>query len=267
MILARLTRAFREQNWFAVALEFVIVIAGVVIGFQVTAWNAAREAEARAEILTARLIEDLQAEQWRVEGNAIYYGQVADNAQRAIEALEGRRDVDDETLVIEAFRATQIFSFPVIRATYEELVSTGTIDLIADEALLAAAVEYYETGQDDLSLQDRGRPYRHAYFRLSDRALHDALADACAEPRMLEIGDYAALPQILDFPCEIEGHDAAFTQVAQRLRARASLLPLLRQRAVEASIESRSQIHWQLMFQRILPPLDTSGGPDGGQGI
>lgn len=42
MILARLSRAIREQNWFAVALEFLIVILGVVIGFQVTAWNAER---------------------------------------------------------------------------------------------------------------------------------------------------------------------------------------------------------------------------------
>ena len=29
MILARLSRAIREQNWFAVVLEFVIVVAGV----------------------------------------------------------------------------------------------------------------------------------------------------------------------------------------------------------------------------------------------
>ena len=42
MILARLSSAIREQNRCAVVLEFVIVIAGVVIGFQVTAWNAER---------------------------------------------------------------------------------------------------------------------------------------------------------------------------------------------------------------------------------
>ena len=35
-ILGRLTQAVREQNWFAVALELVIVVFGVVIGFQVT---------------------------------------------------------------------------------------------------------------------------------------------------------------------------------------------------------------------------------------
>ncbi|WP_291841755.1 hypothetical protein [Maricaulis sp.] len=31
-----LTRAIREQKWVAVVIEFVIVILGVVIGFQIT---------------------------------------------------------------------------------------------------------------------------------------------------------------------------------------------------------------------------------------
>jgi hypothetical protein len=42
MILARLSKAIREQNWFAVVLEFVIVIAGVVTGFQIMARPANR---------------------------------------------------------------------------------------------------------------------------------------------------------------------------------------------------------------------------------
>lgn len=43
MILDNLTRAFKTQNDYAVALEFVIVIAGVVIGFQINAWNEGRQ--------------------------------------------------------------------------------------------------------------------------------------------------------------------------------------------------------------------------------
>ena len=35
MILQNISKAIREQNWFAVVFEFVIVIAGVVIGFQI----------------------------------------------------------------------------------------------------------------------------------------------------------------------------------------------------------------------------------------
>lgn len=264
MILARLTRAIREQNWFAVGIEFLIVILGVIIGFQVTAWNAQREAHARADILTARLIEDLQAEQWRVIGVSTYYGQVADNAQRALDTLEGRRETDDRTLVVEAFRATQIFSFPVIRPTYEELVSTGTIDLITDEALIAGAIEYYETGQEEISLQNPDRPYRYAFFALAERDVYDALANTCAEPRNLTIGDYDALPGLLLSPCEIEGHDEAFARIAQRLRASDTIRPLLRQRAVEASIESNSQTYWLDMFRRTLPPAEAGGESAGG---
>ncbi|MCF8879861.1 hypothetical protein L5876_08555 [Hyphobacterium sp. SN044] len=254
MILSRISKAIREQNWFAVAIEFLIVILGVVIGFQVTAWNAQRMANDRAEVLTARLIEDMQAEQWRVIGVTTYYEQVADNAQRALDTLEGRRETDDRTLVVEAFRATQIFSFPVIRTTYEELVSTGTINLIADDALIAGAIEYYETGQDEISFQNPDRPYRYAFFALAERDLYDALADVCAEPRTLTIGDYDALPGLLLSPCEIEGHDEAFARIAQRLRTSDTIRPLLRQRTVEASIESRSQAYWLDLFRRILPP-------------
>ena len=42
MILDRLSRAFRQQNWFAVAIETLIVIVGVVVGFQITAWGNER---------------------------------------------------------------------------------------------------------------------------------------------------------------------------------------------------------------------------------
>ena len=42
MILRSLTRHVREQNWFAVFLDFLIVVVGVFIGIQVANWNAER---------------------------------------------------------------------------------------------------------------------------------------------------------------------------------------------------------------------------------
>ena len=59
MILTRLSRAIREQNWFAVALEFVIVIAGIVIGFQITAWNESRMERAMEALALARIQDDV----------------------------------------------------------------------------------------------------------------------------------------------------------------------------------------------------------------
>ena len=64
MILRSITRHVREQNWFAIGLDLVIVVVGVFIGLQVQQW-ADGQGQARMETFyTQRLhseIVDLQA--------------------------------------------------------------------------------------------------------------------------------------------------------------------------------------------------------------
>lgn len=42
MILRRLAQNLREQNWTAIGIEFVLLVAGVFLGIQVANWNEAR---------------------------------------------------------------------------------------------------------------------------------------------------------------------------------------------------------------------------------
>lgn len=60
MILTRISAALRRQDWFAVVIEFVIVILGVVMGFQIAAWNAERQARADAADLLERLHDEIR---------------------------------------------------------------------------------------------------------------------------------------------------------------------------------------------------------------
>lgn len=60
MILRRLTDALRNQDWFTVAVELLIVVLGVFLGLQVNNWNEARVAEQRREQIVAALITDLK---------------------------------------------------------------------------------------------------------------------------------------------------------------------------------------------------------------
>ena len=62
-ILGRLSKAVREQNWFAVVLELLIVILGVVIGFQITAWGQARSDAGREQTYLHLLAADLRQTQ------------------------------------------------------------------------------------------------------------------------------------------------------------------------------------------------------------
>ncbi|MDA7737999.1 hypothetical protein N8855_00965 [bacterium] len=44
MLLRSITKHVKEQNWFAVTLDFVIVVVGILIAFQITSWNEDRAA-------------------------------------------------------------------------------------------------------------------------------------------------------------------------------------------------------------------------------
>ena len=39
MILRRFSEALKQQNWAAIAIEFVLLVAGVFLGIQVANWN------------------------------------------------------------------------------------------------------------------------------------------------------------------------------------------------------------------------------------
>ena len=42
MILRRFAEALKQQNWSAVAIEFVLLVLGVFLGIQVANWNETR---------------------------------------------------------------------------------------------------------------------------------------------------------------------------------------------------------------------------------
>lgn len=59
MILRRVIGHFREQEWTAIAIDFLIVVLGVFVGLQVNDWNEARQDRKDERFYLARLQEDL----------------------------------------------------------------------------------------------------------------------------------------------------------------------------------------------------------------
>ena len=58
MLLRRVTRHVRSQNWFAVGVDFLIVVVGVFVGLQVQDWNDARKERAEERALLGRLLTE-----------------------------------------------------------------------------------------------------------------------------------------------------------------------------------------------------------------
>ena len=60
MILRRVTQHVKDQNWFAVGIDFFIVVIGVFIGIQVANWNETRANAAKEKVILASILEDIE---------------------------------------------------------------------------------------------------------------------------------------------------------------------------------------------------------------
>ena len=143
MILQNISRAIREQNYYAVVLEFVIVIAGVVIGFQVNGWAEDRSDRSREALILCRLADDFALIGQDVAGHLADARASVAAADALVEAAgQGMTPADLDTGLLPVAYALRIT--PAGSATYGQLVASGEMSLIRSEALRAALTDFGE---------------------------------------------------------------------------------------------------------------------------
>ncbi len=235
MILRRLVDNLKHQHWTAIGIELVIVVLGVFIGMQVSNWNTDRETDQRAAVFTQHLTEDLREEAWGYQLMIEYNQQVRANAERAEGALTGEAPLDDEALLVAAYRATQYKQKLRRRATYDELISTGTIGLVRDRTLRDLAMRVYSMPTiENFVRESMDSRYREEFRMTVPIAVQRALAQSCGD-KLTPVGDYASLDHSLEYPCRTGLSEAAIRAAAASLRGNQMLLPALRKRAVDIS--------------------------------
>ena len=60
MILRRFIEHIKEQNWFAVGLDVLVVIVGIFLGMQVTEWNDDRKERTEEKRYLERMLVDAE---------------------------------------------------------------------------------------------------------------------------------------------------------------------------------------------------------------
>ena len=79
MLLRRITEHVKAQNWFAVGIDFVIVVVGVFMGLQVQVWSNGRADRQQEKQIVADLLADLEIDR-------SHYATSMSNAARRIGA-------------------------------------------------------------------------------------------------------------------------------------------------------------------------------------
>ena len=237
MILRRFAQSLQQQNWAAIAIEFVLLVLGVFLGIQVANWNVERDTTQKSAIFTERLKADLRGEDWTYQFLIAYNREVLANANRAVEALEGKAAISDEALLVSAYRATQYRNRNQRGTTYDELVSTGSIDLIRDRTLRDTAIRLYNlTVFDNLTREGMESRYREAYRMSLPNQVQRAVSKHCGD-RVIRPGDYAGIKDNLDYPCRTGLSPQAMADSAKALRSNPDIVRFLRLRI--ADLETR----------------------------
>jgi hypothetical protein len=274
LLLRSVSKHVAEQNWAAVAIDFVIVVVGVFIGIQVANLNETRIENQQSARFTDRLLDDLRLEAWSFVLTREYYDDVLASTDRAVSALEGRSALSDEELLINAYRATQytrppaaretydelisIGSPPAARETYDELISIGSINLIRDESLrdlasrLYAQTEFEEKRTDE----ERVAPYRQLFRMIMPIEIQHALLRTCGDKRWVRL-DYSSIVNMLDYACSTGLSDQQIASAANTLRTHPDVLPYLRLRMadVETRITDTSGLSWVEQLREIAPDM------------
>ena len=167
MILRKLADAITEQNWFTVVLEVLIVVVGIFIGLQVDDWNERRKESS----LERGYIERLEAE---VDANTAVY-EAAIRREEEIDKLY--RDYFDylhdpavaspgksELLTILCRVGIQT-RLRFDNTVYDELVSTGRLDIIGHVELTSSLKSYWTVQVSSAQGIDQLAPINRQTFR------------------------------------------------------------------------------------------------------
>ena len=233
MIMRRLAQNLRDQNWTAITIEFVLLVLGVFLGIEVANWNEERGRAQRSAEFTEQLRADLRIEGWRYQFLLEYYRD-ARTAAAATEAdLSGNARLSNEQLLVNAYRATQYKQGAPRRSTYDELVSTGTINLIQDREFRQQAIRAYSLPTlDNLIREGMQSRYREQFRMIVPTQVQRALGQRCGDKYILW-GDYTDFDKVLDYPCTTGLPPELIDASAAALRADPQLLPLLRLRIAD----------------------------------
>jgi hypothetical protein len=145
LILRRLSISLKDQNWTAIWIEFILLVAGVFLGIQVSNWNAARADDARAQAYVGRINANLETDLLSIHRREVFWPQVTAYGKAAIHYAETGEKVDGSAwkTVLAFYQASQLWQWSATDATYQEMRSAGELGLIRDVKLRDALGQYY----------------------------------------------------------------------------------------------------------------------------
>ncbi len=159
--------------------EIMLVVLGILIALQVNNWNQDRIARREADIFLDRLKQDLLNEKTVLSERIKYYEKVHQHAKNVVNTLSYQSDSLDSQFLIDVYQASQIWMYRNVRDTYDELISTGNINLISDKNLRKRIGLYYDETDVYMRIWYKETNYRELVRSYIAMDVQEKIREAC----------------------------------------------------------------------------------------
>ena len=152
----------REKGWPRIIAESVAIVGSILIAFAIDAWYESAQEQELAEQYTQRLVDELEDILTQLENldralsRAIEYGATVEAFFDGVV-----KPIDYDRVVVAAYNMGRDSLWAFDQSTYEDLISTGRLGLLADVEQRESVQRAYRELQALLPVQ---RPFRDEYL-------------------------------------------------------------------------------------------------------
>ena len=239
MVIRRIREHVAHHNWFAVAIDLVIVVVGVFLGTQANNWNQDRSDRARGHAYRERLAADLAANQNDYGARRRYEEVVRTHALAALDAVERPPGPSDAQFLIDLYQASQINPRHTLRSTYDEIISVGGLESVGDAALRRTLANFYIAVATTSVTFDNVPPYREHLRSAMPYAVQRNVVGRCPETISFAADSAASLN--LARSCSLDLPPAEIAAAAAKMRHEPKLDEELTRLAVD--LDSKINIY------------------------
>ncbi len=150
MLFRRVRKHVKAQDWFAVGVDFVIVVIGVFIGIQVANWNEVRQERIREAHYLERLDIEFDTVRERLIGGKAVFGDSVRSINKLLEirrryAARSGAAVPSDEVIASLLQQMSSGRVPAgSPAAFREMVASGSLETMSSDALRQALFEYDE---------------------------------------------------------------------------------------------------------------------------
>lgn len=153
--IGRLAAALREMRWSHVVIELLLLITGILIALAVDGWiDDRRNVQLEREYLE-RLERDFARNAVILDEYLAFEERQTADGVLAYRALRGVPGIERESVALALSHLANRRTLRLLRATYQDLLSTGNLGLLRDQALRDAIGQLYEEADRTIAVVDR----------------------------------------------------------------------------------------------------------------